>query len=123
MFAITLPHIDAGRKAGLPGDPNGCFVLRCPASDEQLRIIASDGYGWKEEGHPGEPWEHVSVSTPYRCPTWAEMCWVKDQFWDAEEWVIQYHPARSVYINNHEFTLHLWRPTQGDFPKPPKECV
>lgn len=73
-----------------------------------LWIIASDGMGW----------EHVSVSAPSRCPSWSEMCRIKDIFWDAEDTVIQYHPARSRYVNTHPHTLHLWRPIEQTVPLP-----
>ena len=63
---------------------------------------------------------HVSVSAKDRCPTWGEMCWVKDQFWGPEECVIQYHPPRSRYVNAHPFCLHLWRPVGLDLPQPPE---
>lgn len=80
---------------------NGCFVLAQDIKIKNtLQIIASDGEGW----------EHVSVSLPYRSPTWEEMCKVKDLFWDDEDCVIQYHPPKSEYVNNHPFCLHLWRP-------------
>jgi hypothetical protein len=51
------------------------------------------------------------------------MCFIKDLFWDAEDVVIQYHPAKSEYVNMHENTLHLWRPVGKEIPTPPKELV
>ena len=39
-----------------------------------IAVIASWGGGW----------EHVSVSLARRCPTWEEMCMVKDIFWGEE---------------------------------------
>lgn len=70
-------------------------------------------------------WEHVSVSCADRCPTWDEMCAVKDLFWTGEETVVQFHPRKSRYKNHHEFCLHLWRRIDGDalFPLPPDRCV
>ena len=87
---------------------NGSFVV--PYLTEILRVIVSDGEGW----------EHVSVSLRHRCPTWGEMCYIKDLFWEAEECVIQYHPPKSEYVNCHPFCLHLWRPTAGEILLPPK---
>lgn len=81
-----------------------------------LQCLASDGFGW----------EHVSVSVIYishqghsrqeqRCPTWQEMCYVKELFWDdPEDVVIQYHPPKSEYVSQHKFCLHLWRPIDAD---------
>ena len=104
------------------GDRYGVFdVPAKKAMKRKLHIIADDG---KETG-----WEHVSVSLtdfPKLCPSWDEMCLVKDLFWDAEECVIQYHPSVKDYVNVHQGVLHLWRPTAHvclQFPTPPKRCV
>ena len=78
-----------------------------------LRIIATT------EGD----WDHVSVSLSDRCPTWHEMCKVKDAFWDEEETVIQYHPAKRNYVNYHPFCLHLWRPQKQVIHIPPTWMV
>ena len=79
-----------------------------------LRIIASDGDGW----------DHVSVSrSDRRFPTWSDMCWVKAQFWDAEDTVIQFHPAASQYVNIHVGCLHLWKKQGVTYELPPKEMV
>lgn len=90
---------------------NGAFILppAHPLSKLSIRCVASDGEGW----------EHVSVSLPSRCPTWGEMCAVKAMFWDAEDCVMQLHPPRSQWVNNHEYCLHLWRPTSAVIPQPP----
>jgi hypothetical protein len=87
---------------------NGAFVVHLKAN-LWAYCIASDGLGW----------EHVSVSlfkktaarSIERCPTWEEMCFIKDTFWDEEDCILQFHPPRSEYVNNHPFVLHLWRPT------------
>lgn len=69
------------------------------------------------------PWDHVSVSTKHRCPNWDEMCFIKEIFFDDEEAVMQFHPPKSEYINCHPYTLHMWRPTQEEIPKPPSILV
>lgn len=71
----------------------------------------------------GDGWEHVSVSLVNRCPTWDEMCFVKDLFWSPEETVVQYHPRASEYVNNHPYCLHLWRPIGVGLPLPPPGLV
>lgn len=87
-----------------------------------LRIIASDGSDWPEElGRPA--WEHVSISRRDRCPTWEEMAQVKAWFWDAEDLVLELHPPRSRYVNQHPFCLHLWRPIGVEIPLPPAITV
>jgi len=58
-----------------------------------------------------------------RCPRWDEMCFVKDLFWDAEETVMQLHPPKSMWINNHPFCLHLFRPLNETIPLPPPISV
>lgn len=70
-------------------------------------------------------WEHVSVSTyrKNRTPTWDEMVYIKNIFWDPEETVIQYHPPRSQYVNNHPHVLHMWRPLYFEIPLPPLSTV
>jgi hypothetical protein len=71
----------------------------------------------------GDGWDHVSVSFSDRCPTWEEMCMAKDVFFREDECVVQYHPAKSDYVNRHLFCLHLWKPQDAEIPKPPKYMV
>ena len=85
-------------------------------SEETALVIADNGVS-----HPD--WEHISVSTPTRCLTWEEMCKIKDLFFDEDETVIQIHPAKSNYVNVHEFCLHLWKPTHEKLPLPPSYLV
>jgi len=93
---------------------NGAFelLLKTPGKP-RLFAIASDQAGW----------EHVSVSRKDRCPTWDEMCAVKDLFWTEEDAVVQFHPPRSNYVNNHPFCLHLWKPADGSLLLPPSILV
>ena len=108
---------------------NGYFII--PHKGLILWTIASDGIGW----------EHVSVSLRYkpktrkgivkydrvrRCPFWDEMCFVKELFWDDEDVVVQFHPvhpAKSEYINNYDFCLHLWKPIEQKIFVPEKILV
>lgn len=70
-------------------------------------------------------WEHVSISLPNqkRCPTWSEMCMFKDIFWQDDETVIQFHPAKSDYVNRHNYCLHLWKPIEEKLPIPERIMV
>jgi len=97
------------------GTADGVFVAEVLSNrtHNTLRMISSAGEGW----------EHVSVSLEYRCPTWEEMCFVKDLFWMPEEAVFQLHPPASEYVNHHPHCLHLWRPIDNDMPLPPAEFV
>lgn len=96
----------------------GAFYL----SHGKVGIIAIVSYGCAEI-----PWEHVSArARDYkgeRTPTWDEMCWIKNLFWDDEECVIQYHPPKSDYVNNHPNVLHLWKPVGIEIPRPPSIAV
>lgn len=92
---------------------NGIFRIMLKSSRLMFNVIASDGDGW----------DHVSVSTNYRCPRWNEMKEIKDMFFDEEETVVQFHPKKSEYINNDPYCLHMWRLQNYDFPKPPEYMV
>lgn len=80
-------------------------------------VIASSGMGW----------DHVSVraieSGTERTPTWDEMCLIKDLFWDADDCVVQFHPPRSEYVDEHPNVLHLWRPSNTNIQTPPSILV
>lgn len=73
----------------------------------------------------GGGWEHVSVA-PFKkshTPTWDEMCALKDMFFHEDETVVQYHPAKSDYVNVVGNCLHLWRPLEQQMPTPPAVMV
>ena len=55
-----------------------------------------------------------------RCPTWEEMCAIKDMFFNDDEVVMQLHPAKSEYVNIHNYCLHLWKPINAKIPVPPR---
>lgn len=93
----------------------GAFEVLGPCG-RVLRIFSS-------ESVPEYPWDHVSVTVSNRCPNWQEMCFIKDLFFEDEEPVMQLHPPKSEYINNHEYCLHLWRPTNKEIPLPPSILV
>jgi hypothetical protein len=100
-----------GAYASAPGESHGAFSLG------ELRIIATNGVGLQPV------WEHVSVSAEARCPTWEEMCLVKELFWEDEETVLQIHPPKSKYVNFHPYTLHMWRRPSREFKLPPMVAV
>lgn len=110
---IERGRIRKGDFASPSGVNWGAFQLRVPKHGRVLRIIVGVGDGW----------DHVSVSLRDRCPTWDEMCAVKNLFFRDDEWVVQYHPAKADYVNLHHQTLHLWRPHDAELPKPPKIMV
>lgn len=97
---------------GYMGDEhNGAFKFRINGNN--YKVIASNGGGW----------EHVSVSCESKVPTWDIMCQIKDMFFKEDEVVMQLHPAKDEYINNHPNCLHLWRPINQTIPTPPSIMV
>jgi hypothetical protein len=113
-----LYRVRSGPYGSDSGDNFGAFFVPTRQHTAPLKILASDGLGGEHE-----PWEHVSVSLPDRCPTWKEMSLVKSLFWADTDCVIQFHPPRSEYVNNHDFCLHLWRPVGREIPLPPSILV
>ncbi len=133
--------------------PHGCFRLLCPVMNRRLLVIASDGREWgktlemptdqelssypqemqekiravvknrREVTFLGPPWEHVSVSHKLTVPTYYELSWIKEQFWEDSETVVFFFPAKTAHVNIHANCLHLWRMTDGTFPMPPVEAV
>jgi len=105
-----------GRFSSTDADGNN-GVFRIPIKDKKgdttLLCIISDGMGW----------EHVSTSHHLIIPKWEWMCQIKDIFWDEDDVVVQYHPAKKDYINNHPRCLHLWRSIDHPMPSPPSIMV
>lgn len=109
---------------------NGAFDLDSPEPGWRLALICSDGS--EPEVPEAYGWEHVSVhayrghdgpTLRMRTPNWREMSFVKDLCWDGEDVVMQLHPKKSEYVNNHPYVLHLWRPTHREIPTPPSLLV
>ena len=110
-------RIRNGEYGSNPGDDFGAFQIPGPCGRD-LMVLASPG-----DADEDIAWEHVSVSLKNRCPNWEEMDFIKRLFWDDEEAVMQLHPPRSKWINNHPYCLHLWRPTKEQIPLPPEIAV
>lgn len=118
LSAVEKLRRNVGPYISSPGDRFGIFlvtkfrttlhIMVCEACDEM-------------------PWDHVSVSGVKsgrgHTPTWDEMCYVKDLFFDEAETVMQLHPPKSEYVNYHNHCLHLWRPLDGNIPHPPSIAV
>jgi hypothetical protein len=94
---------------------NGAFEIpyRKKTTKTMLFVVVSDQCGW----------DHVSISTAHRCPTYNEMKYIKDLFWDGEETVVQFFPKKSQYVNKCPFCLHLWKKQGADYDLPPQEFV
>ncbi len=104
-----------GSKADIGN--NGAFEIQSASHRRKLFCIVSDGEGW----------EHVSIHAfdgrKAYTPHWDEMCQIKDLFWGPEDVVVQYHPAKSEYVNIMPHTLHLWRCVDQPFLTPPLPLV
>ena len=112
-------HLPGGHtRKQLPGmrDDEGAFLI---AYTNQQALLITKASILTVVATRGDGWEHVSVSLTSRCPTWDEMNYVKDLFWEAEDCVVQYHPPKSEYVNVHPFCLHLWREIGHEFRRPP----
>jgi len=102
---------------------NGVFIIPVNYDEPGVKYyqcIVSDGMGWR----------HVSVvmvnerkESSNVLPSWEDMCYLKDCFWDKDQCVVQYHPPETEYVNNHNYCLHLWQPTEFKFPMPDKIMV
>jgi hypothetical protein len=90
-----------------------CFRILSPFDREPLIVICSTQQGW----------DHISVSTPTRCPIWEEMELIKRMFFREDEVCMQLHVATKDHISFHPNVLHLWRPQYINIPLPPKELV
>ncbi|CAB4130410.1 hypothetical protein UFOVP119_34 [uncultured Caudovirales phage] len=111
-------------------------MMRCPPQLACYRRSVRGEYGDGRNGYmmiparglaimfsSGAGWEHVSVSLADRCPTWDELEWVKRQFWEPGDTVMQLHVPVSEHRCVHPFCLHLWRPLGAEIPRPPAYMV
>lgn len=96
----------------LGDNENGYFIIPTGPCAAILSVIAARGVGW----------EHVSVSTPRRCPNWREMEWVKKRTM-GDVVAFQLHMPATDHINVHPYCLHMWHPLNAALPLPPKWMV
>lgn len=106
----------SGMLKSSTGDAFGLFFIPFALGKTPLKVISAPF-------DSGSEWEHVSVSLPGRCPTWEEMCFVKNLFWSPEDCVVQFHPPESEYVNNAPTCLHLWKNNKHPTPTPPSILV
>lgn len=95
------------RVDGVPRTPRGAFrIPRKGAGGPtvELVVVIGDGAGW----------DHASVSTRYRTPTWEEMEFVRELAFRDDECVMQLSVPRGDHINAHPHVLHLWRPQTAE---------
>lgn len=100
----TTPHLIIGR-VGMDGGSGEVHLQKWSGS-----VIWSYGGGW----------DHVSVA-PYKkhiTPSWEDMCMIKNMFFDEDEVAVQFHPAKSEYVNKMPNCLHIWKPQTEKLPVP-----
>lgn len=113
MKSLRALRLNPNIQIKISGHDGGACKVQIEGANKKASVIFSWGGGW----------DHVSVSFPNRCPTWEEMCQIKDMFFEIDECVVQYHPAKKDYVNVHPYCLHLWRPQHGEIRMPPKAMV
>lgn len=92
-------------------DQGGMFCVQ--AGETPLKVMASTGGGW----------DHISVSTPERTPTWEEMELVRKLFALPHETWVQFGLPERLHINVHPHCLHWWRKQHRDVLLPPASMV
>ena len=108
-------RVKNGMWATEEGDSKGLFFVPVKAhaiAGPKLKVLSSPFDS--ENG-----WQHVSVSLPGRCPSWMEMAKIKTLFWGEDETVLQFHPKKSEYVDNHPYCLHLWKKIGQEHELPP----
>lgn len=138
MKNLTDPDIERWRIAHPAGQvPDhmrawaGCFQVPFNAklgrlgTVVNLRVIATRGgyQGDDRDTEEMERWDHLSVSTATRCPTWEELEHVKRLFFKPDECAMQLHVPPRDHVNNHPYCLHIWRPIDVPIPRPPAIMV
>lgn len=94
------------------GDDFGWFEVPTKSGRLFVMVAPSD-----------EEWQHVSVSKKERTPTWEEMSFIKNLFFDDEDICVSFFPAKSQYVNLAKNCLHIWRNTRIPFPTPPTYLI
>lgn len=86
-----------------------------------------DGYRAKTDlqviAAVADGWDHVSVSTEYRTPTWEEMMLVHRLFFKENEHSMQFQVSKKLHINNHPYCLHLWRERNRNPKLPTRDLI
>lgn len=108
-FRLDMSHVYGNSGDG----KNGVFSIPSPIDQKELRVIASDGFGW----------DHVSVSRGNRCPNWDEMAHVAKLFFKDDEVAMQLRVRVVDHVNYHPNCLHWWRPQREAIPTPPSIMV
>jgi hypothetical protein len=107
-----------------PDSPDGIYRIPHNWINKYIySVIFSSGMGWEHMSVTLLKVDKKKVKAVDRCPTWEEMCFLKNIFWDLDECCVQYHPPMADYVSNHPHCLHIWRSTDKEMPSPPAVMV
>jgi len=95
---LAQQHVRAMRAAGVP---DSAFSSLTVGTLGQCRIICA------REG--AELRWHLSISHPFRLPTWDEINAARDACIPADVWLCQPMPPKDFWVNLHGRCLHLWQ--------------
>jgi hypothetical protein len=95
---LARDHAAAMLAAGVPAS---AFADVTVGTLGQCRIICA------REG--AELRWHLSISHPFRLPTWDEINAARDACIPADVWLCQPMPPKDYWVNLHPHTLHLWQ--------------
>ncbi|MGB0971799.1 MAG: DUF7694 domain-containing protein, partial [Mycobacterium sp.] len=93
-------------------DQNAHYLLH--VGRDYLSTRVSNGGGWDHVSVTAQKKTRIGFASASRCPTWEQMCLVKDVFFHPTETVMQLHVPEQDNISHHNFCLHLWRPQTDD---------
>lgn len=95
---LEREHAKQMREAGIPASA---------FSDLQLGTLGNCRIICAREGKERR-W-HLSVSHPFRLPTWDEINAARDACIPADAWLCQPMPPKEFWVNLHPHVLHLWQ--------------
>jgi hypothetical protein len=101
----------------------GYFLIKTSGHPKPMRVVASRFREHQPESKSNFPWNHVSVSLPNRTPTWKEMSYIKELFFEPHEVAMQLHVGEADHVSNHDYCLHIWQPAKLEIPTPPAIMV
>lgn len=81
--------------------------VRIPYCDVYVRGRLQVIVGREPQGPNGEKRWHLSISHPWRYPTWEEIKLARYQLVPDEVEMAMYLPSQSEYVNLHENCFHL----------------
>ena len=91
------------QETTLPGLP---FKVRVYSLGKCRIFVGQEPCDFDQEP-PGVRW-HLSISHPWRHPTWGEIGSARDHCIPSDVWLCMPHPPREFWLNIHEHCFHLW---------------